>query len=241
MLAAERPAVVVNCAAWTAVDAAEQSPEACFAANADAVQCLAQACADHGALLVQISTDYVFGADRQRCVPYAESDAPGPLSVYGQSKLAGEQAAALAPEHLIVRTCGLYGPLSPGMPGKNFPSAILRAAKAGRPLRVVRDQTCTPSYVGHVAQAVLALVERGGRGLFHVTNAGATTWHEFACELLALAGLSNEVTPIRSDEWPAAAERPAYSVLSNARLAELCGESLPSWQAGLRAAFQAVQ
>lgn len=228
-----RPRAVVNCAAWTAVDRAETEPLACRDANETAVRSLADACRATDALLVQVSTDYVFGADATRRAPYLEEDAPGPLGVYGASKLAGEDAARSWRRHQVVRTCGLYsaGPSGP-VRGRNFADTMLVLARDRDEVRVVADQFCTPSYVPHVAAAILALLEDGTPGTFHVTNAGATTWHGFAAELFRQAGLPVKVVPIASRDYPSAVARPASSVLDTSKLARL-GITLPDWREGI--------
>src|SRR5262249_20762182 len=149
-------------------------------------------------------------------VPWAEADAPGPVSIYGLSKLAGEYLVrAVCPRHLVLRTCGLYGVWGSGGKGGNFVETMLRLATQGKDLRVVADQECTPSYTRDVAAATVALLGKGATGLFHVTNAGSCSWHEFARTIFELAGLKPALTPIPSREYNAPARRPAYSVLSN--------------------------
>src|SRR5262249_42867794 len=153
-------------------DRAESEPAAAFAVNAWGVRELAVVCRDRSATLVHFSSDYVFGLDESRRTPYAETDAPGPVSVYGLSKLAGEYLLrGLCPRHLIVRTCGLYGVWGSGGKGGNFVETMLRLAGEGKPLRVVADQFCTPSYTVDVAAAVVALLAAGRTGLYQVTNA----------------------------------------------------------------------
>src|SRR5437868_9512036 len=176
-----RPQVVINCAAYNFVDQAETEPEAAFAVNAWGVRALATICRDLDCVLMHFSTDYVFGLDEGRSVPYQETEAPGPVSVYGLSKLTGEYLVrALCPRHFVVRTCGLYGVWGSGGKGGNFVETMLRLASQGKPLRVVADQTCTPSYTADVAEAALALVRAGRHGLYHVRSGGACSWHEFA-------------------------------------------------------------
>src|SRR5437763_10733466 len=192
-----RPDVVVNCAAYNFVDRAESEPEAAFAVNAWGVRSLAEACRDLGCVLAHFSTDYVFGLDEARRTPYAEADAPGPVSVYGLSKLAGEYLVrALCPRHVVIRTCGLYGVWGAGGKGGNFVEPMLRVAGQGKPLRVVADQHCTPSYTADVAAAAAALVATGRHGLYHLTNGGATTWYGLAQAALELAGVAADLTPI---------------------------------------------
>jgi dTDP-4-dehydrorhamnose reductase len=213
-LTAARPDVVINCAAYNFVDKAESEPEAAFAVNAWGVRSLATVCRDLGVLLVHFSTDYVFGLDTTRTMPYSSADAPGPVSVYGLSKLAGEYLVrSLCPRHLVIRTCGLYGVWGSGGKGGNFVETMLRVAGQGKPLRVVSDQVCTPSYTADVAAGTVALIEAGTTGVAHLTNAGACSWHEFAAAIFRLAGVAADLTPISSREYNAAARRPDYSVL----------------------------
>lgn len=237
-----RPQVVINCAAWTAVDAAESDPEACRLVNADAVGELAAACNAADATLVQISTDYVFGADTSRTVPYTETDATGPVNEYGASKLAGEQAAATAARHLIVRTCGLYSAGDHGpVRGRNFADTMLALAAERDELRIVDDQQCTPSFVPHVAAGILRLLERQAQGCFHIVNSGATTWHGFATELFRVAGLPMTLHPIPTSEYPTPATRPGYSVLGTGKFSEATGDALPAWQTGIAEYVRAVR
>ena len=229
-----RPAAVINTAAYTAVDRAEQEPEVCRAVNAQAVGYLAEACAKLDCPLVQISTDYVFGQDLSRTVPYTESDPAGPLNFYGASKLAGENAAAECSRHLIVRTCGLYGPRTK-QTQTNFVDTMRRLAGERKELRVVNDQHCTPSYTVDVAQAILFLLESGNWGLYHVVNTGATTWHDFAAEIFRCTDTSVRLEPITTAEYPTAARRPAYSVLDTAKYHTLGGPLMRPWPEALAA------
>jgi dTDP-4-dehydrorhamnose reductase len=219
-LAADRPDVLVNCAAYNFVDKAETDPGPAFAANGLGVRLLAQACAAAGVKLVHVSTDYVFGLDAARTEPFTEADAPGPVSAYGLSKLVGEYAVRAAhPGHLVVRTCGLYGVWGSGGKGGNFVETMLRVAGQGKPLRVVNDQRCTPSYTADVAEAIAGLVRAGASGLYHVTNSGSCTWYELAAEIFRRSGVTADLSPITSAQFAAPARRPPYSVLSNAKLA----------------------
>ncbi len=237
ILAELKPDGVVNCAAYTAVDRAEQDADRCYAVNAAAVDHLADACRTLDCPLVQISTDYVFAGSPSRNTPFHEDEPASPRGVYAKSKWAGEQAAAAWKKHLIVRTCGLYARAS-DRDARNFARAILHRATSGEPLRVVADQRCTPSFAPHVARAVCFLLDIGRGvpapwGTYHVTNAGATTWYEFAVELLRRAGIRAEVTAITTAEYGALAPRPAYSVLDTTRYRQLGGPELPPWQAAL--------
>jgi dTDP-4-dehydrorhamnose reductase len=214
-LAELRPAVVVNCAAYNFVDKAEAEPDAAFAVNAWGVRHLARTCNDLGATLVHFSTDYVFGLDTNRTAPFRTTDAPGPVSAYGMSKLCGEYAVrAECPKHFVIRTCGLYGGWGSGGKGGNFVETMLRVAGQGKPLRVVNDQHCTPSYTADVAATAAVLMATDRYGLYHVTNSGATTWYELAKAVFELAGVKADLTPIPSSGYPTPARRPGYSVLS---------------------------
>lgn len=235
-IAAVRPDVLVNCAAYNFVDKAESEPDAAFAVNAWGVRALAQACATAQIKFVHFSTDYVFGLDANRSTPMTENDPPGPVSVYGLSKLAGEYLTlASAKNSLVIRTCGLYGVHGSGGKGGNFVETMLRVAGQGKPLRVVADQHCTPSYTVDVAEATVALLGTGATGLFQITNAGSCNWHEFATEIFRLAKLKPDLTPVTSAEYVLPARRPPFSVLSNAKLAS-AGVSTPRpWQDALAA------
>jgi dTDP-4-dehydrorhamnose reductase len=236
LLAAQRPDVVVNCAAYNFVDRAESEPEAAFAVNAWAVRQLALICADLDCTLVQFSTDYVFGLDESRTTPLAESDAPGPVSVYGLSKLAGEyQARSLCARHVVLRTCGLYGVWGSGGKGGNFVETMLRLAGQGQPLRVVDDQTCTPTYTADLAAATVALLATSATGLFHLTSAGGCTWHEFARTIFELAGVAAHLTPVASAERAAPARRPRYSVLAATAATRAGCPPLRPWREALAA------
>ncbi|MDW8198002.1 MAG: dTDP-4-dehydrorhamnose reductase [Gemmataceae bacterium] len=234
--ATQRPRLVVNCAAYNFVDRAETEPEVAFAVNAVGVQILAEACRASGAKLVHFSTDYVFGRDQARTTPYREDDPPGPVSVYGHSKLQGEQAVlAASASHLVIRTCGLYGVWGSGGKGSNFVETMLRLAATGQPLRVVDDQRCTPSYTVDVAETTVELLRREAQGLFHVTNRGDCTWYEFAREIFRCVGLTPNLTPITSAAYAAQAQRPHYSVLSSEKLISLGLTPLRPWPAALAA------
>jgi len=235
VLERERPQSLINCAGWTAVDDAERFPTECLAINATAIQELVAACNSLDIHLVQVSTDYVFGADSNRTVPYEEVDVPGPINTYGESKLAGEVAAAKANKHLIVRTCGLYTAGKQGpVRGRNFADTMLVLGEGTNILRVVSDQVCTPSFVPHVAKGILDLLSLQKIGLFHIVNSGATTWHNFASELLHRARLKTVVHAITSNEYPTLANRPKYSVLSSNKFSTAVEYSLPNWQDGIR-------
>ncbi len=237
-----RPDVVINCAAYNFVDRAESEPQEAFAVNAWGVRELARLCRERDCLLVHFSTDYVFGLDPTRRQPWTEKDAPGPISVYGLSKLAGEYLVrSICPRHMVIRTCGLYGVWGSGGKGGNFVETMLRLAGQGKPLRVVDDQTCTPSYTVDVAESTLALLKTGQSGLYHVTNSGSCTWHALARTIFELSGLHANLTPIPSSEYPTPARRPTYSVLEHAGLRSLGISSPRPWRDALAAYLEERQ
>jgi dTDP-4-dehydrorhamnose reductase len=228
-----RPQAVINAAAYTRVDQAETDVELCELVNARGVAYLVEACRRLDCPFVQVSTDYVFGGDRARRTPYRETDEPAPRGVYARTKLEGERYAQQWPQHYIVRTCGLYGMLGPRSAG-NFVATMLRLGQSGRPLRVVNDQRCTPSYVPQVARAIRFLLSTRAYGLYHVVNAGETTWYHMAVEIFRQVGLDVSVQPITSAEYGARAPRPLYSVLDTAKYQALPGAPvLDSWQQAL--------
>lgn len=229
----ERPDVVVNCAAFTAVDAAEADEARATAVNGEGVANLAVMANAVGAVLVHISTDYVFDGRPGRA--WREDDPTGPLSAYGRSKLAGERVATLAAQHLVVRTAWLFGQ------GWNFVEAIRRQLDAGaRELAVVSDQVGSPTYAADLAEALVELLEIGARGIVHAASDGATSWHGFACEIVRLLGAAAVVRPIGTAELSRPAPRPANSVLDTARLRGLLGHGLPPWPDALRRYLQAA-
>ncbi|MDQ2743859.1 MAG: dTDP-4-dehydrorhamnose reductase, partial [Chloroflexota bacterium] len=205
-----RPEVVVNTAAYHQVDRCESEPEQSFAVNAAAPQRLAAACERRGALLVHLSTDYVFSGEAS--APYRETDPIGPINVYGASKAAGEMVIrATGDQHLIIRTTGLYGLAGRRTSRGNFVETMLRLAETGAPISVVSDQCLTPSLTKDVAAAIVRLVDRGATGTFHVTNDGACSWFEFAAEIFRLAEVTADLSAVRQADRPAPAKRPAYS------------------------------
>jgi len=238
-LAARAPAVVINATAENRVDAAEDDPSDAVAVNALAVAALARACRALGALLVHLSTDYVFDGRAGR--PYAEDDVPNPLGAYARTKLAGELLArTLAPRHAVVRVAGLYAHGGSRGKGGSFVDRILAQAREGRPLRIVDDQITAPTWARDVAAALARLIPRlhGGSapgGVYHVTNAGSCSWFEFARTALELAGVRTELSAVSTATFAARAPRPAYSVLANTRLAALGEPPLRSWRAALEA------
>jgi dTDP-4-dehydrorhamnose reductase len=223
-VARARPAAVLNCAAWTDVDGAETEPEQALRVNGEGAANVAEAAAEAGAIVLYVSSDYVFdGAKRE---PYLESDPTRPLSSYGRSKLAGEQATAAAnPRHFVVRSSWLFG-----AHGKNFVAKMLASDRDE--LRVVDDQVGCPTYTGHLAEGIFRLVSGGDFGIHHIAGGGQCSWFELARATFERAGLDKHVEPCTSDEFPRPAPRPAWSVLRSERPGAI---ALPPWEAGLDA------
>jgi dTDP-4-dehydrorhamnose reductase len=228
------PAAVVNTAAFTNVEGCEVEPERAFAVNAVAVQRLARACRDLGALLVHVSTDYVF--DGAKRAPYTEDDAPRPLQVYGTSKLAGEYLArAETARHAVVRSCGLYG-AQPcrGKAGANFVRTMLRLAREKGEVAVVDDEFVTPTYTVDLAAQLERIADAGATGLFHATQQGQVSWHDFAAAVFEISGTPVNLARTSAARFPATVRRPPYSVLDNARLREAGLDIMPDWRDALR-------
>jgi dTDP-4-dehydrorhamnose reductase len=228
VVAAERPDVLINCAAYNDVDAAEDHAMDALRGNSFGVLALARAAAAAGATFVQYGTDFVFDGAASR--PYTEEDPPRPESVYASSKLLGEWFAADAPAHYVLRVESLFG----GERRRSSIDRIVAAMREGIPARVFVDRTVTPSYVFDVAEATWTLLTtRAPHGLYHAVNSGATTWHALAQEIARILGLHAELVPVRVADVPLRAKRPRYCALSNARLAN-AGFVMPSWQDAIR-------
>lgn len=223
-----KPELVIHAAAITAVDDCELKPDLARAVNAEGTRNVAQACKDCGARLIYISTDYVF--DGNKAEPYEETDEPNPLNVYGQSKLQGEKyVLELLQKAWIVRVAWLYGPM-----GKNFVHAILQQALEGNPIRVVNDQWGSPTYTMDVAESLKQLIANAPPGIYHMTNQGHCSWHEFAQEILRQSQLSRiQVDPISTTGLHRKARRPINSRLANLNLVDAGIGLLPTWQDGL--------
>ena len=229
---AAKPRVIVNAAAYTAVDKAEAEEGVAMKINRDGPRTLAEEAAKGGALLVHFSTDYVF--DGEKRAPYTENDVPRPLNAYGRSKLGGEQAIlSSACRRLIVRTSWVYGPV-----GRNFPLTIMKAAKEHRELRVVDDQVGAPTSAGMLARALPEMIKRALDdasldGLYHLSAAGEVSWYAFALAILARKGIEAAVQPVRSNQYEARVLRPHNSLLDNAKIRQDFGIRLPPWEEGL--------
>lgn len=223
-----KPSAIINCAAYTDVDGCESNVETAMQVNGEGVAHLAMASREIGARLVHISTDYVF--DGGKGSPYVEDDAPCPLGVYGESKLAGEMNAAFNPDHLIIRTQWLYG-----LHGKNFVETMLRLAGEKDELSVVDDQIGSPTWTVDLAHAVLALLKAGHRGTYHAANSGFCSWNGFAQAIFEEAGLQIHVKGMTTDELNRPARRPLYSTLDCSKLTRDCGFQPQPWRAALKA------
>lgn len=216
------PGYVINCAAMTNVDACEDECAAAYEINAIGAATVAKAAAAIDAPVMYISTDYVFGAAGRRERPYVESDAPGPLGVYGASKLAGEHmTATYNSRHVIVRSCGLYGRAGARGKGGNFVETIRRLARGDGPLRIVDDQRLSPTSTWELAARIGDVIAVGATGMYHVVASDSCTWCEFARMIVEIDGLDAEVIPITSDEYPMKARRPEYSALASERIGQI--------------------
>jgi dTDP-4-dehydrorhamnose reductase len=238
------PTVIVNAAAFTAVDKAETTPELGWAINAAAPGVIAEEAKKLGGLLVHYSTDYVY--DGSKSGPWVETDAPNPLNVYGKTKLAGDEAiAAVGGDYLILRTSWVYGAR-----GSNFLLTMLRLAKEREELRIVDDQKGSPTSSGSIASATAQVLAQvlapkgdglaGRSGVYHLTNSGATTWFGFAKAFLSRQAACPRLTPISTSEYPLPARRPMNSVLSCEKLAETFGVRTPSWEQALEQVLETL-
>ena len=232
-IAAARPEVIINAAAYTAVDRAETETEQAHRVNAVAVGELARQAARTGARLVHFSSDYVFSGSASR--PYGEADPTDPINVYGATKLAGERALEHGDaDYLIVRSQWLFG-----AHGRSFPRTMWDRARAGQPTQVVSDQRGRPTHTRDLATAVWRLVERGTRGVLHVANAGEATWFDLAARVFRLAGRPELLTPCTTADFPTPARRPRYSVLALTKLERL-GGGLPPWEEAVDRFLEAI-
>lgn len=228
----ERPTVIINCGALTNVDGCETQKEAAFAINAVGPQYLAEIARDQDIVLVQVSTDYVFEgagiAENGKLRPYVETDPIDPLTVYGESKAAGEKAVAeIAPKHFIVRTAWLYGD------GNNFVKTMLKLAATHPKLTVVNDQVGSPTSTVDLAAAIIDLIQTEHYGLYHGTCEGQCSWYDFAVEIFKLSGVDTSVEPITSEQFVSKTPRPKYSVLENKGLKDLNMNHFRPWRESL--------
>lgn len=222
-----QPQAVVHAAAYTNVDKAESDYDGAFRTNVVGTQNVAAACLNRNIKMVYVSTDYVF--DGTATKPYLENDPVNPQSVYGRTKLIGEQLAArICPRLFTVRTAWLYGE------GSNFVRTMLKMAEDRKPLRVVNDQTGSPTYTVDLAQSILRLLSTEGYGTYHMTNNGACTWYEFAKKIFFITNTDVEVIPVTTEEFVRPARRPKYSVLRNYMMEMTIGDSFRNWDEALQ-------
>ncbi len=225
---------VINCAAYTQVDKAEEEAELAFRVNRDGARAVAQGAKRSDSRLLHVSTDFIFAGDRSR--PYGEADTGAPISVYGQSKWEGEQAVReTLPEALIVRTAWVYG-----AHGNNFVKTLLRLMAEREEIRVVDDQLGTPSWTADIVTAMQTLIEKDLSGTWNFTNEGVASWFDFAHQIISIAaqlghpGKVRRLLPIPSREYPSAAKRPNYSVLNKEKIRSVLGDEIPHWCDSLR-------
>ena len=220
------PDGVIHCAAYTAVDAAEDNEELCRRVNSLGTENIAEVCRDLDCKLVYISTDYVFNGQGTR--PWEPDDSREPLNVYGQTKYEGELAVEALEKYFIVRTAWVFG-----LNGKNFIKTMLNLGKTRDSITVVDDQIGSPTYTYDLARLLVDMTETEKYGCYHATNEGLCSWYEFACEIFREAGMDVKVSPVSSDMYPAKAKRPMNSRLDKSKLREMGFEPLPSWQDAL--------
>ncbi|MGC8764410.1 MAG: dTDP-4-dehydrorhamnose reductase [Brevinematia bacterium] len=222
--------LIINCAAYTAVDRAESEVELAYRINRDAVYKLAKAINKNNGVLIHISTDFVF--DGSKNTPYVEEDSTNPISVYGKSKLEGENAAFSEARTLyVIRTSWLYSSY-----GNNFVKTIIRLAEERKKLNVVFDQVGTPTYASDLARTILVLtdkIEKGKKEILHFSNEGIASWYDFAVEICGMKGIECEIIPIETKDYPTPAKRPPYSVLNKKKIKSLLGIKIPYWKDSL--------
>ena len=220
---------IVNCAAYTAVDKAESDPQLARKLNAEAPAFLAEVVGKRGGWMVQVSTDYVFNGTKH--TPYVETDEPCPNSVYGQTKLEGEQAVSkLCPNAMIIRTAWLYSEF-----GNNFVKTMIRLGREREQLGVIFDQVGTPTYAHDLAMVIMTAIDSGIKpGVYHFSNEGVTSWYDFTKSIHRLSGINTcQVSPLHTAEYPTPACRPAYSVLDKTKIKAAYGIEIPHWEESL--------
>lgn len=220
------PDAVIHCAAYTAVDAAEDNVDLCRRVNAEGTENIAKVCKALDCKMMYISTDYVFNGQGER--PWEPDDEREPLNVYGQTKYEGELAVEQLEKFFIVRIAWVFG-----VNGKNFIKTMLNLGKTRDSLTVVADQIGSPTYTFDLARLLVDMIETEKYGRYHATNEGLCSWYEFACEIFRQAGMNVKVTPVTSDQYPAKAKRPMNSRMDKSKLQENGFERLPSWQDAL--------
>lgn len=230
-----KPDLVINTAAFHQVDLCEDEGESAFAVNAVGVKNLCNICLELDIPLMHFSTDFVFGADTKRRKPYTEDDCPGPISLYGISKLAGEYIIRyMLKKYYLIRSCGLYGHAGSFGKGSNFVDLMIKLAKDGKKIKVVGDQVLTPTSTKDITEKLYELIQTNNYGFYHMTSTGECSWHDFALEIFRLAGLSPDISPTTSEEFASKANRPAYSVLDNKNLRAAGIKDFRHWKESLK-------
>jgi dTDP-4-dehydrorhamnose reductase len=231
---------ILNCAAYTAVDKAESDKETAYKVNFEAVKNLSKIANLFNSKLIHVSTDYVFGSSIQN-VPFKETDNTSPNSVYGITKLEGEEAAKKADKHIIIRTSWLYSSF-----GNNFLKTILRLGKEKEEIRVLFDQVGTPCYAGDLAGAILKIIDFSAKsgefatGIYHYSNEGVCSWYDFAYQIIKISNLKCIIVPIETKDYPLPANRPPYSVMNKAKIKEVFKIEIPHWTDGLERCFKEI-
>jgi len=226
----EKPDIVINCAAYTQVDRAEQEREKAFLINAEGAKNIALVCKEFDVIMCHISTDYVFDGEKRS--PYLPEDKPNPINVYGASKYEGEKhLISICDKYYIIRTSWLYG-----RKGNNFVYTILKLAKEKNELRVVSDQIGSPTWTGTLSEAIIKIIKNSEFGIYHVTDRTemGISWYDFAREIVRLSNMNVQIIPIQTKDYPTAAKRPLYSVLDIGKASRLMGDRMPFWQDSLR-------
>lgn len=229
------PDLIINTAAFHQVDECEKNPEKSFLVNSFANKNLAEICKEKDIPMVYISTDYIFGLKKERKTPYIEDDLPGPVNVYGCSKLAGEYFIQyIFKKYFIIRPAGLFGIVGPKDKTGNFIEIMLKLAKEKRELRIKDDEFTTPTYTKELAQNIAELIKTNNYGIYHMTCQGECSWYEFAKKIFELTNTKVRCIPISSSNFPDIAKRPKYSVLENKHLKEINLDKMSHWQEALK-------
>ena len=232
-----KPAYVINCAAYTAVDKAEDDVDLARKINRTGAANLAKQCKEHGAVLVHVSTDFIFKGDTPH--PLVETDIAEPISIYGLTKLEGEQdIARILPQHYIIRTSWLYSEY-----GNNFAKTMLKLGAERDELKIIADQVGTPTYAIDLAAAILDIITSGGEnfGIYHYSNEGVTSWYDFAKAIFDIAGSKVKALPIRTNEYPTRATRPAFSVMDKAKIKTTFNIEIPYWRDSLTVCLEKLK
>lgn len=229
------PDLIINTAAFHQIDRCEKNPQKSFLVNCSAVKNLAEICRELDILFVHISTDYVFGLDEKRRTPYVEEDLLGPVNIYGFSKLAGEYCVRnILKKYFIVRPAALFGVAGPKGKKENFIEAMLKLAREEGELKIKNDEFTSPTYTKELAQTIGDLIKTEEYGIYHITAQGGCSWYEFAKKIFELTSQKVNLRPVSSDEFPAVAKRPRYSILENKHLKEVGLDKMSHWQDALK-------